>query len=269
MPDGVPILLYHSVAGGAAPRFRRWVVSPEEFSAQMAHLAAAGYRTLTVGDYGRWMRGEIEISPPAAVITFDDGFADFRTTALPVLLEHGLAATLYLTSGYLGGTAEWLAAEGEGGRAMLTWEDVEAVAGAGIEIGAHGHSHRQFDTIRLRAAVADMARSKEAIEGRLGRSIATAAYPHGYSTPALRRAVRELGFTTVCGVKHALSSRRDDPLALARVIVEAGTEPGEFAALLEGEGLRVAPPTATLGSLAWRWYRRVRSMARRASRIPA
>ena len=39
----------------------------------------------------------------AAAITFDDGYADNRTLALPLLLEHGLTATFFIATGYLDG----------------------------------------------------------------------------------------------------------------------------------------------------------------------
>ena len=51
------------------------------------------------------------------MITFDDGFADFADNAWPELTQRGLAATLYVTAGTLGGRSEWLAPLGAGGLA--------------------------------------------------------------------------------------------------------------------------------------------------------
>lgn len=43
----------------------------------------------------------------AAVITFDDGYADNRTIALPILLQHGLTATFFIATGFLDGGRMW------------------------------------------------------------------------------------------------------------------------------------------------------------------
>ena len=48
------------------------------------------------------------------VITFDDGLANFTTSAWPALLERRLPATLYVVAtGSVGGRADWLGRFGE------------------------------------------------------------------------------------------------------------------------------------------------------------
>lgn len=43
----------------------------------------------------------------AAVITFDDGYADNYTVALPILLNHKVPATFFIATGYLDGGRMW------------------------------------------------------------------------------------------------------------------------------------------------------------------
>lgn len=43
----------------------------------------------------------------AAAITFDDGYADNRTVALPILQKHGLSATFFIATGFLDGGRMW------------------------------------------------------------------------------------------------------------------------------------------------------------------
>jgi peptidoglycan/xylan/chitin deacetylase (PgdA/CDA1 family) len=43
----------------------------------------------------------------AMAITFDDGYTDNRTTALPILKRHGLSATFFIATGYMNGGLMW------------------------------------------------------------------------------------------------------------------------------------------------------------------
>ena len=128
----VPILLYHSIAEDASPKFRRWVVHPGLFATHMAYLHDHGYTALTVSQFVQAMiSSDGHLPELPVVLTFDDGFACFHANALPVLRHYDFTATLYITTGFVGGTSRWLAREDAGedepGKARLKskmrWND--------------------------------------------------------------------------------------------------------------------------------------------------
>lgn len=274
MPDGsrptpVPILLYHSVGGTTAPAFQPWTVTSGQFEAQISHLRNHGYTPLTVS--GLITRRKANTLPPSpVVITFDDGFSDFYTTALPILEDYDCGATLYITTGYVGGTSSWLGKLGAGDRPMLSWEQVSALPDRGIECGAHTRSHPMLDIVSLAQAKSEIAGSKQALEQVLEVPVESFAYPHGYRSLRVRQLVAALGFTSACSVKHAMSSTEDDPFDLARIVITANTDLPQFAALLAGDGVLPAARRDDWKVLAWRQARRASQLLRSGrNRLPA
>lgn len=257
MKTPIPILLYHGIAPEAAPAFCRWVVRPEHFTAQMAYLRANAYTPLTVTQLARAMLQPTAGLPERPVaITFDDGFADFYTHALPALQELGFVATLYVTTGFVGGTSRWLERQGAGDRPMLTWAQLRELCVRGVECGAHSHTHRQLDTIPRAMAMDEIVRSTALLQDGTGQPVITFAYPHGYYDGAVRQMVQAAGHMSACGVKHALSALHDDRFALARIVVGADTDMVHFAGLLAGVGLTVAPGGTRIRTRGWQLVRR-------------
>src|SRR5512141_2037257 len=126
----VPILMYHSLTERAQPRFRKFALAPALFTEQMTYLAQQGYTTLTISQYVSARKTGVALPESVVALTFDDGFADFYSEALPVLQQHGFVATLYIATAFVGNTSRFLRREDETARPMLTWSQL-------IEIAAH------------------------------------------------------------------------------------------------------------------------------------
>jgi peptidoglycan/xylan/chitin deacetylase (PgdA/CDA1 family) len=259
----LPVLLYHSIAEGARAEQHGWITAPGVFADHMAHLHEQGYRTLTVPEYAAMLAEPMVEAPErTVVITFDDGFADFTEHALPVLQRYELRSTMYVVTGCVGSTSTWLESVGEGDRPMLGWSDLEALGAAGVEIGAHTHSHPQLDIISRDAAWEEIRRSRGVLEDRLGHEVPSFAYPFGFHGPRIRALVERAGFTSACAVKDALSGPGDDPFAIARVIVPGDTGVGTLSDLLAGRGRPPAWRGERTSTKAFRVARRSAARAR-------
>jgi peptidoglycan/xylan/chitin deacetylase (PgdA/CDA1 family) len=267
MTKPVPILMYHSISDGeVAPRYRPYAVRPSSFERQVAHIRENGYTALSVSGFVR-ARTDGTLPERSIVITIDDGLADFYQNALPILMKHGVTATLYVVTGLVGGRCVWLDVRGEGHRPMLTWEQIGEISRCGIECGAHTHNHPELDVLPAEAARKEILESKVALEARLGRSVASFAYPYGKYCRRVREMVQAAGFTSACAVKHALSSTDDDPFSLARIQVPPDVPLATFEQWLQGRGMRRAPQRQTVAKIAWRLARRA-ALRLRARRPP-
>src|SRR4029079_2065351 len=79
----------------------------------------------------------------AVAITFDDGLASFGRVAAPLLLDHGLPVTLFVVTDAVGSSNVWRGRQDPGipVQALLDWEQLGALHGAGVRIGAHTCTH--------------------------------------------------------------------------------------------------------------------------------
>ncbi|HEB98310.1 MAG TPA: polysaccharide deacetylase family protein [Thiotrichales bacterium] len=218
------ILMYHRIAEAApgAP-FRGLCVSPRRFEAQLRWLQAQGWQGFTVSELVR--RAGHDLPPRALAITFDDGYADNFTEALPLLQRYGFPATLYLVVDRHG--RDWSRAR-DARRAgalaavpRLGDEQVRAMLDSGwIELGAHTVTHPDLRRLGDAALRHELVHGREQLEQRFGVPVASFAYPFGRYRPEQVEAVRAAGYTSAVTVREGI----DDPavwkpLELARVKV--------------------------------------------------
>ena len=265
-PAPVPVLLYHAVTDAPGAHIAPFTVSPKAFEAQLDCLVAAGFRCVT---FSRWM-AERSSAPggsggrPAddgrtAVITFDDGYADFASAALPALLERSFASTLYVTTGWLEGRPR--REPGPSDR-MLDWSQLPELVDAGCEIGAHSHSHPQLDTLDDVALRDELSRPKALLEDALGREVPSVAYPHGYHGPRVRRMARRCGHASGAAVRNRLSPPSEDAFRVSRLTVTASTTPEQLTSWLEPQLPGRLRSGESARTTAWRLYRRGRALLR-------
>lgn len=253
----IPILMYHSISEHACSRFKPFTVPPALFARHIAYLYQHSYTPLTVSQFIKARTESLESLPERPVVlTFDDGFTDFFTEALPILHHYGFTATLYVPTAYVNATSRWMESEGEGERRMVTWSQLMEISAQGIECGAHSHSHPQLDILPFAVARDEIVQSKRILEDHLGMEVTSFAYPHGYHTTAVQWMVKQAGYTSACAVKYALSMGDTNPFSLARLLVGPTTDEQALAALLNGRCLQVAKAACTRPlAPAWRFAR--------------
>jgi peptidoglycan/xylan/chitin deacetylase (PgdA/CDA1 family) len=258
----VPILLYHSIANDPSAYVRPFTVDVDTFRKQLDIIVAAGRTPLNVSELVNKLRSQEPLPECPLVITFDDGYSNFSEMVTDALRERGLAATLYVTTGFLSGRPKLSAPRPFHDR-MLSWSQLTEIARNDVEIGAHSHSHPELDTLSRQKAWKEITVCKQLLEEELAAPVLSFAYPHGYSSPSVRRLVHEAGYQSACGVKNALSSTIDDPLGLARLTVQANTTIGAFTAWIYGRGAPTASPQDSPATRIWRFHRRTRTFVRR------
>ena len=137
-------------------------------------------------------------------LTFDDGPAPGLTDRYLKVLADAHAKATFFMIGERVRKAPGLARE---------------VASEGHIIGNHSHTHRRLYRIRYRDVSEDLTRAHEAIRESTGKVPTLFRAPYGHRTPAIHRAARELGYTTVAWSLDPKDWRdTDHDLLLRRVL---------------------------------------------------
>jgi peptidoglycan/xylan/chitin deacetylase (PgdA/CDA1 family) len=154
---------------------------------------------------------------PMVAVTFDDGTADVTDLAVPVLVEHGVPATLYVATDYVDRGLEF-----PNGGTPTSWSALRDAASTGcVTIGSHTHSHALLDRLAADAVADELDRSIDLIGEHVG------AIPEDFAYPKAVRGSREAAATVRARFRSAaLAGTRvnrygaTDPYALARSPVQ-------------------------------------------------
>jgi peptidoglycan/xylan/chitin deacetylase (PgdA/CDA1 family) len=216
----VPILMYHYIRVNQDRR--DWMgyalsVTPPDFAAQMDWLTSNGYHPITTEDLYAYLNGTRGLPSRPVILSFDDGYADFFTTALPILRSHDFKAVAYVVSGFVGRPGYMNAAQ------------VLEADRSGIEIGSHTINHADLSRTSAGGVRIQLSGSKQALEHLLGHPVVAFCYPSGKFNSNVVSAVMAAGYhdatTTGFGFPHALSDR----YVWGRVRVSGGERLDKFA----------------------------------------
>jgi len=119
-------------------------------------------------------------------ITFDDGFKNWHTNAMPVLLDKNAPAAFFLVTGYIGTSVEHdrerlLGFYDSGDLLMefLDWDDCREMISAGMTFGSHTVNHVHLADLDEAGVEAELKGSKQAIETELSRACDHFCCPFG------------------------------------------------------------------------------------------
>jgi peptidoglycan/xylan/chitin deacetylase (PgdA/CDA1 family) len=206
-------------------------VTPERFADHLAWLIEH-CSCVRFGDVlaARERRGDPR---PIVSITFDDGYADNYEFVLPLLLEHRLSASFFVTSGFV--DRDRVAVERFAKlRKMqpehvkpLDWKQVIEIRESGMEIGAHTHTHPNLANIGSTGLRFELEHSKRVIEDRLGHPVTTLAYPFGrpriHVTAAVEGAAGRAGYDSAASIGQRGVHPTDPALRVPRIFVTNDT----------------------------------------------
>jgi len=226
MMTRVPILAYHEISPTPHPSYRKFTVTPDQFTRQVKWLARRGYRTISLDDLLEHRAGRRPLPPKPFIITFDDGCKSAAEHAAAILPKYGFSAIFYLVPAVIGSATTW--ARHRRYLPVIDWNMARQLLSLGFACGSHTLNHRRLAHVPPSECREELERSRAVLQDGLGSDVVHLSYPHGSFNADVRRMAEEAGYQTACTVEHALSTTVDDLLALPRVRPSGDESFGNF-----------------------------------------
>lgn len=216
------ILMYHQVGVFARPDAHRAAYCHiRRFRGQLAYFKRFGYHVISLAQaHDALFKGQ-PLQPRSVVLTFDDGYENFREHAWPALQEHGYPATVFLVSSLLGKTAQWLTND-HPQPPLMNAQTVRQLSREGVNFGSHAVSHQRLSTLpdaQIRSEIFD---SKAQLEDVLGQAVPDFCYPYGDYNTLARDLVQEAGYRTGLTCIRGAANTADNAFEIPRKAISYG-----------------------------------------------
>lgn len=219
----VPVLMYHRVAKltpseSRSPLLRDLTVAPERFESQIAELTQRGYVFLTVSEIADALSSRKPLPKKAIAITFDDGYLDNYTDALPILKKYGARATVFMVTNNLNKPAR------------LAKSHLAEMLREGWTVESHSVSHPNLTQLADGALSSELRDSKSLLENQFGVDVASVAYPAGEFDDRVVEFVQDAGYASAWkkGGGPVRPENAADLYRLPRVRIHGKTSAAEF-----------------------------------------
>lgn len=156
-------------------------------------------------------------------ITFDDGYVNNLSHALPTLTKYGFSSTCYAVSALLGQTNAWDAGIGIGQTPLMNEVQLRQWVGGGQEVGSHTRLHTDLTASDKENSFFEIAGGKSELEAVLQKPVKHFCYPYGRYQPEHIDLVDDAGFVTATTTQRSRCHAQTDMLELPRVPVLRST----------------------------------------------
>ena len=221
----VACLLYHEIVPvGSASYFG---VSETQFTAQLDRLEELGLA-------GSSLEATLSSPEPAVAITFDDGDATHWAVVTPELRRHGMTATFFVATDWVGKPNR------------VTWGQLREMAAAGMSVQSHTVTHPFLSQLNQAAVREELVESKRRLDEELNQQTTTIALPGGDFPYRWRaRDFEACGYrwiaTSRWGPNHVRTDAGRSAVMLRRYTVRRSTSARRFDQLVLGSSSALSP----------------------------
>lgn len=214
------VLAYHSVSDNERALF----ASQMDTLLRIAKPVHANIKSLP-NDGGRY-----------ASVTFDDGFENIYTNALPELKKRGIPSTLFIVSDFLGQSRAWEHRGGDDTRQerVMTEEQLRKIPNELVLIGSHTMTHPYLPKASVEQMYEELRGSRLKLEKMVNCPVKLFSFPYGAFTEEVVATCREAQYDRVFTALPVFAFAKPDEFVTGRVGTSPTDWPIEFRLRLAG-----------------------------------
>ena len=185
----IPIVSYHSINNENCPIS----LNLEEFEKQLVFFKKNNFQSIHCNEIKNTSKKKF-------IITFDDGYKDLLTNALPLLKKYNFKATCLIISNLIGKRNIWDEFnENIKDKELMNLSDINYWLKNGMKIGSHSKNHKKLTKLDDKEKIDEIINSKNELESLTGTTIDSFCYPYGLYNENVVNIVKEkydFAFTT-------------------------------------------------------------------------
>ncbi|HEY9160787.1 MAG TPA: polysaccharide deacetylase family protein [Desulfomonilia bacterium] len=104
-------------------------------------------------------------------------------------------------------------------RPWMTWPEIIEMSLGNVSFGAHSHNHVILTQTNIMDATREITDSRNTLEDKLGKPVATFSYPNGNYNNELMQIIDNLGFKLAVTTKPGMLDESENLLALRRILI--------------------------------------------------
>lgn len=210
---GVPVLYYHSIQKSGENEL---MMDPKLFRSHLQWLKDNGYTSLTMEEFYNYIKYNTQVPEKSVVITFDDGYIDNYTNAMPIINEFDFDTTIFMVSDFVGNPN------------FLTESQLKELEKNKINIESHTANHLELAKLPKEKQREELQQSKDSLNNLLDEKIEYVAYPYGSYNDDTKNITREIGYKMGFSTDSGWASGDDDLFSIPRVYLSDFYDLDEF-----------------------------------------
>ena len=222
--DRVPILMYHRIA--SVPGDRN-ALPGEKFEEQMRYLEENGFHSITVEELqAHFLHGK-RLPKKPVVLTFDDGYEDNFSAALPILKKYRHVGNVFPIANWIGRENKW---ENFGKAPTRTMNESELALwrDEGHYVGSHTMDHPSLSRCDADRLHDELSGSKRFFENLNEKPVECLCYPYGDFDKKVMQEAEKCGYKLGLAIFYDVPLWTQDLLALPRIPIPARQPMWEF-----------------------------------------
>ena len=200
---GMPILLYHMVNDGGSS----YAITPRDFDEQMKYLKEQGYNTISLLEYAKARKGKVTLPDKPIVISFDDGYQDNYTVAMPIMEKYNFKGTVFVVGNDIG-------KEG-----YLSYDDIRNLQKHDFELASHTSNHLPLAKLTPEEKKHEIEISKLFLDWKTDKTVFFLAYPNGSYDQECLDILKQTNYLGACTTESGLNNFETDLYTLKRISV--------------------------------------------------